>query len=220
MTNNAAIEERADRIAADWASNPRWKDTQRHYSAEDVVRLQGSFVEEHTLASHAAEKLWGLLNERDYLSALGAISGGQAVQMVKAGLDAIYLSGWQVAGDANLAEEVYPDQSLYPANSAPALVRRLNNALRRADQIEWSEGDGAHDWMVPIIADAESGFGGALNVFELTKSFIKAGAAGVHLEDQLSSEKSAATWGARCSSPPPSTFAPCSLRDSPPTCWE
>jgi isocitrate lyase len=197
MTNNAAIEERADRIAADWASNPRWKDTQRHYSAEDVVRLQGSFVEEHTLASHAAEKLWGLLNERDYLSALGAISGGQAVQMVKAGLDAIYLSGWQVAGDANLAEEVYPDQSLYPANSAPALVRRLNNALRRADQIEWSEGDGAHDWMVPIIADAESGFGGALNVFELTKSFIKAGAAGVHLEDQLSSEKKCGHMGGK-----------------------
>jgi isocitrate lyase len=197
MSNVETITERADLIADDWASNPRWKGVRRDYTAAEVVALQGSFVEQYTLATHAADKLWGLINERDYVNALGAISGGQAVQMVKAGLDAIYLSGWQVAGDANLAGEVYPDQSLYPANSAPVLVRRINNALRRADQIEWSEGEGDRDWMVPIVADAESGFGGALNVFELTKAFIKAGAAGVHLEDQLSSEKKCGHMGGK-----------------------
>ena len=197
MSNVETITERADLIADDWASNPRWKGVRRDYTAAEVVALQGSFVEQYTLATHAADKLWGLINERDYVNALGAISGGQAVQMVKAGLDAIYLSGWQVAGDANLAGEVYPDQSLYPSNSAPVLVRRINNALRRADQIEWSEGEGDRDWMVPIVADAESGFGGALNVFELTKAFIKAGAAGVHLEDQLSSEKKCGHMGGK-----------------------
>ena len=197
MSNVEAIKGRAETIAHDWASNPRWDGVARDYTAEDVVRLQGSFVEELTLARSAAEKLWRLITRRDYVNALGAISGGQAVQMVKAGLDAIYLSGWQVAADANLAGEVYPDQSLYPANSAPALVQRINNALRRADQIEWVEGDAERDWMVPIVADAESGFGGALNVFELTKSFIKAGAAGVHLEDQLSSEKKCGHMGGK-----------------------
>jgi isocitrate lyase len=197
MTNATAINHRATTIAADWATNPRWKGVQRDYTAEDVVRLQGSLVEEHTVAANGAARLWDLINEGDYVNALGAISGGQAVQMVKAGLQAIYLSGWQVAGDANLAGEVYPDQSLYPANSAPELVRRINNALRRADQIEWSEGEESHEWMVPILADAESGFGGALNVFELTKNFIKAGAAGVHLEDQLSSEKKCGHMGGK-----------------------
>ena len=197
MSNVETSTERADLIADDWASNPRWKGVRRDYTAAEVVALQDSFVEQYTLATYAADKLWGLINERDYVNALGAISGGQAVQIVKAGLDAIYLSGWQVAGDANLAGEVYPDQSLYPANSAPTLVRRINNALRRADQIEWSEGEGDRDWMVPIVADAESGFGGALNVFELTKAFIKAGAAGVHLEDQLSSEKKCGHMGGK-----------------------
>jgi isocitrate lyase len=144
-----------------------------------------------------AKRLWHLLTTQDYVHALGAMTGGQAVQMVKAGLEAIYLSGWQVAADANLGAEVYPDQSLYAANSAPALVERINNALQRADQIEWSEGDGARNWMVPIVADAESGFGGALNVFELTKNFIASGAAAVHLEDQLSSEKKCGHMGGK-----------------------
>ena len=197
MTYESTISDRAEQLRQDWESNARWDGITRDYSAEDVVALQGSFVEEQTIARMGADRLWALLTSRDYVHALGAMTGGQAVQMVKAGLEAIYLSGWQVAGDANLAAEVYPDQSLYPSNSAPALVQRINNALQRADQIEWSEGDDSRHWMVPIVADAESGFGGALNVFELTKSFIRAGAAAVHLEDQLSSEKKCGHMGGK-----------------------
>jgi isocitrate lyase len=197
MTNEPTITHRAREIAATWENDARWENIERDYTAEEVVLLQGSFTIDHTLARRGADKLWNLLANRDYVNALGAISGGQAVQMVRAGLEAIYLSGWQVAADANLASHVYPDQSLYPANSAPQLVRKINNALVRADQIEWSEGDGRRDWMVPIVADAESGFGGALNVFELTKAFIEAGAAAVHLEDQLSSEKKCGHMGGK-----------------------
>jgi isocitrate lyase len=197
MTNEGTITQRAEEIRRDWENNPRWKGIERDYSPADVVRLQGSFIEAHTIASMMADQLWEKLNTDDYINALGAMTGGQAVQMVRAGLQAIYLSGWQVAADANLAGSVYPDQSLYPANSAPDLVRRLNNALQRADEIEWSEGDDTHNWMVPIVADAESGFGGALNVFELTKAFIRAGAAAVHLEDQLSSEKKCGHMGGK-----------------------
>ncbi len=197
MTNESTITERAEEIQKDWETNPRWNGIERDYSAEDVVRLQGSFLEAHTIASMMSNELWEKLNSQDYVNALGAMTGGQAVQMVRAGLQAIYLSGWQVAADANLAGSVYPDQSLYPANSAPELVRRINNALQRADEIEWSEGDDSRSWMVPIVADAESGFGGALNVFELTKAFIRAGAAAVHLEDQLSSEKKCGHMGGK-----------------------
>jgi isocitrate lyase len=176
----------------------RWDGIERGYTAEDVRRLRGSVHVEHTLARLGAERLWQLLHEEDYVAALGAMTGGQAVEMVKAGLEAIYLSGWQVAADANLAAEVYPDQSLYPVNSAPALVRRLNNALRRADQIEWSEGSAnGRYWFAPIVADAEAGFGGALNAFELMKAFIEAGAAGVHFEDQLASEKKCGHLGGK-----------------------
>jgi isocitrate lyase len=171
---------------------------ERTYSDEDVRRLRGSVHVEHTLARLGAERLWQLLQEEDYVAALGAMTGGQAVEMVKAGLKAIYLSGWQVAADANLAAEVYPDQSLYPVNSAPALVRRLNNALRRADQIEWSEeSSNGRYWFAPILADAEAGFGGVLNAFELMKAFIEAGAAGVHFEDQLASEKKCGHLGGK-----------------------
>jgi len=197
MTNIELIEQRAAEIGKDWETNPRWDGIQRDYTAEDVARLQGSFREEHTIAKMGSHRLWHLLTTQDYVHALGAMTGGQAVQMVRAGLEAIYLSGWQVAADANLGAEVYPDQSLYAVNSAPALVERINNALQRADQIEWSEGDGSRNWMVPIIADAESGFGGALNVFELTKNFISKGAAAVHLEDQLSSEKKCGHMGGK-----------------------
>ena len=186
-----------EQMEKSWNGDARWNGVVRNYSAADVVSLQGSLREQHTLAQAMAQKLWGLLTDNDYVNALGALSGGQAVQMVKAGLKAIYLSGWQVAGDGNLAEQVYPDQSLYPANSGPALVRRINNALRRADQIHWAEGDHSIDWYVPIVADAEAGFGGALNVFELVKSFIDAGAAGVHLEDQLAAEKKCGHMGGK-----------------------
>jgi isocitrate lyase len=176
----------------------RWDGIERTYSEEDVRRLRGSVHVEHTLARLGAERLWQLLQEEDYVAALGAMTGGQAVEMVKAGLKAIYLSGWQVAADANVAAEVYPDQSLYPVNSAPALVRRLNNALRRADQIEWSEeSSNGRYWLAPILADAEAGFGGVLNAFELMKSFIEAGAAGVHFEDQLASEKKCGHLGGK-----------------------
>jgi isocitrate lyase len=175
----------------------RWKGIERLYTEEDVERLRGTIPVEHTLARLGAERLWQLLQDEDYVAALGAMTGGQAVQMVKAGLKAIYLSGWQVAADANLAEQVYPDQSLYPTTSAPALVRRLNNALRRADQIEAAEGSNGRYWLAPIVADAEAGFGGPLNAFELMKSFIEAGAAGVHFEDQLASEKKCGHLGGK-----------------------
>jgi isocitrate lyase len=175
----------------------RWKGIERPYSEEDVNRLRGSVHVEYTLAERAADRLWRLLQEDDYVAALGAMTGGQAVEMVKAGLKAIYVSGWQVAADANLAGETYPDQSLYPATSVPALVRRINNALRRADQIEWAEGNGSRHWLAPIVADAEAGFGGVLNAFELMKALIEAGAAGVHFEDQLASEKKCGHLGGK-----------------------
>jgi isocitrate lyase len=175
----------------------RWNGIERLYTEEDVERLSGTIRVEHTLARLGAERLWQLLQDEDYVAALGAMTGGQAVQMVKAGLQAIYLSGWQVAADANLSEHVYPDQSLYPVTSAPALVRRLNNALRRADQIEAAEGSNGRYWLAPIVADAEAGVGGPLNAVELMKSFIEAGAAGVHFEDQLASEKKCGHLGGK-----------------------
>jgi isocitrate lyase len=175
----------------------RWAGIERSYSHEDVVRLRGSVQIEHTLARRGAERLWERLTGPDYVAALGAMTGGQAVQMAKGGLSAIYLSGWQVAADANLAGHTYPDQSLYPANSAPALVQRLNNALLRADQIATAEGDVSVDWLLPIVADAEAGFGGALNAFELMKAMIEAGAAGVHFEDQLGAEKKCGHLGGK-----------------------
>ncbi|WP_299450678.1 isocitrate lyase [uncultured Serinicoccus sp.] len=184
-------------IEQDWRSNPRWSGVERRYTAQDVVRLRGSVVEEHTLARRGAERLWEALETRPFTRALGALTGNQAVQMVKGGLEAIYLSGWQVAADANLAGQTYPDQSLYPANSVPAVVRRINNALQRADQIAWMDGDTSTDYLVPIVADAEAGFGGPLNVFELMKSMIAAGAAGVHWEDQLASEKKCGHLGGK-----------------------
>jgi isocitrate/methylisocitrate lyase len=187
-----------DALERAWADSPRWDGIRRDYTAENVIGLRGSLPIEHSLARHGAEKLWRLLAEEDYIAALGALSGGQAVQMAKAGLQAIYLSGWQVAADGNLAGDVYPDQSLYPANSVPAMVRRLNNALLRADRIEWAEGkDDAVDYLLPIVADAEAGFGGPLNAFELMKGMIEAGAAGVHFEDQLSSEKKCGHLGGK-----------------------
>jgi isocitrate lyase len=178
-------------------ASARWAGIERPYTGEDVLRLRGSVQVEHTLARLGAERLWSLLHDEEYVAALGALSGGQAVQMVKAGLKAIYLSGWQVAADANLAGQTYPDQSLYPADSAPALVKRLNNALLRADQIEHAEGRAGTHWLAPIVADAEAGFGGALNAFELMKAMIEAGAAGVHFEDQLAAEKKCGHLGGK-----------------------
>jgi isocitrate lyase len=185
-------------LEREWAGDPRWRGVERTYSAADVVRLRGSVTEEYTLARRGAEKLWDLLHTEDYVHALGALTGNQAVQQVRAGLRAIYLSGWQVAADANLAGHTYPDQSLYPANSVPQVVRRINNALLRADQITWAEeAPDAPDWLVPIVADAEAGFGGVLNAFELMRGMIAAGAAGVHWEDQLASEKKCGHLGGK-----------------------
>jgi isocitrate lyase len=197
LTHEERIHREADILRTHWASNGRWDGIDRPYAAEDVISLRGSITIEHTLARLGAERLWWLLSTKDYVPALGALSGGQAVEMVKAGLSAIYVSGWQVAADANLSGHTYPDQSLYPANSVPNLVRRINNALQRADQIAWAEGDTGTTWMAPIVADAEAGFGGPLNAFELMKALIEAGAAGVHLEDQLASEKKCGHLGGK-----------------------
>jgi isocitrate/methylisocitrate lyase len=191
------IEEAARQLEARWREDERWTGIERTYSTDDVVRLRGSVVEEHTLARLGAERLWQLIRSDRPVRALGALTGGQAVQMVRAGLEAIYLSGWQVAADANLAGATYPDQSLYPANSAPALVRRLNNALLRADQIDWAEGRNGTHWLAPILADAEAGFGGPLNAYELMRTMIEAGAGGVHYEDQLASEKKCGHLGGK-----------------------
>ena len=187
----------AEALKKDWNENPRWKGVTRPYTPEDVVRLRGTVDIEYSLARQGAEKLWKSLHDKPFVNALGALTGNQAMQQVKAGLNAIYLSGWQVAGDANLAGEMYPDQSLYPANSVPAVVRKINRTLLRADQIHHAEGNDKIDWMQPIVADAEAGFGGVLNAFELMKDMIDAGAAGVHFEDQLSSAKKCGHMGGK-----------------------
>ena len=185
-------------LESEWQSNPRWDDVKRGYSAEDVVRLRGSIPHRSMLAAHGADKLWDLLRSEDFINCLGALTGGQAVQQVKAGIKAIYLSGWQVAADANTSETMYPDQSLYAVNSVPTVVNRINNAFRRADEIQWSKGiDDGIDYFAPIVADAEAGFGGVLNAFELMKAMINAGAAGVHFEDQLASVKKCGHMGGK-----------------------
>lgn len=204
-TTQTSRQEQIDAIKRDWAENPRWKNVRRPYTAEEVVALRGSIVPENTIAKRGAAKLWELVNggaKKGYVNSLGALTGGQAVQQAKAGIEAIYLSGWQVAADANLAGTMYPDQSLYPANSVPAVVSRINNSFRRADQIQWGNGVNPEDekfvdYFLPIIADAEAGFGGVLNAFELMKSMIDAGAAGVHFEDQLASVKKCGHMGGK-----------------------
>ena len=192
----------AQKLQKEWSDNPRWRGIKRSYSAADVVRLRGSVAVEHTLAKRGSEKLWRLINDEPFVNSLGALTGNQAMQQVKAGLKAIYLSGWQVAGDANLAGEMYPDQSLYPINSVPQVVKKINNALTRCDQIQWMEGknpgeQGYTDYFAPIVADAEAGFGGVLNAFELMKAMIEAGASGVHFEDQLAAVKKCGHMGGK-----------------------
>jgi isocitrate lyase len=196
MTITGRIDEEAEALRARWANDERWRGVRRPYEAEEVVRLRGRIRDDHRVATDAATRLWGLVTSEDYVAALGCMTGGQAVECARAGLSAIYLSGWQVAADANAAQRTYPDQSLYPVSSVPTVVRRLNNALRRADQIAWAEEDEA-DFLLPIVADAEAGFGGPLNAFELMTAMIEAGAAGVHFEDQLSSEKKCGHLGGK-----------------------
>ncbi|MGE7905158.1 isocitrate lyase [Peribacillus sp. NPDC094092] len=191
------MNERAQKLQQSWENDTRWTGIKRPYTAEEVIKLRGSIDIEQTLARRGSEKLWNLLNTEDFINALGALTGNQAMQQVKAGLKAIYLSGWQVAADANIAGQMYPDQSLYPANSVPQVVKRINQTLQRADQISFAEGKDDIDWFAPIVADAEAGFGGSLNVFELMKGMIEAGAAGVHFEDQLSSEKKCGHLGGK-----------------------
>ncbi|MDQ0882789.1 isocitrate lyase [Peribacillus sp. V2I11] len=197
------MNERAQKLQQSWENDSRWTGIKRPYTAEEVIKLRGSIDIEQTLARRGSEKLWNLLNTEDFINALGALTGNQAMQQVKAGLKAIYLSGWQVAADANIAGQMYPDQSLYPANSVPQVVKRINQTLQRADQISFAEGKGDIDWFAPIVADAEAGFGGSLNVFELMKGMIEAGAAGVHFEDQLSSEKKCGHLGGKVLLPNP-----------------
>ena len=189
--------EQIARLGSEWAESPRWQGIQRDYNAADVIKLRGSVLIEHTLARRGAEKLWRLLNQEKPLCALGALTGNQAIQEIQAGLKAIYCSGWQVAGDGNSAGEMYPDQSLYPVDSVPKMVERINNAFLRTDEIYGLNGDDSIDWLAPIVADAEAGFGGNLNAFELMKSMIRAGAAGVHFEDQLSSAKKCGHMGGK-----------------------
>ena len=202
LTEQLSREQQIAALEKDWATNPRWKGIKRGYSAADVVRLRGSVPIEHTLARRGAEKLWDLVNTEAYVNCLGALTGGQAMQQVKAGVKAIYLSGWQVAADNNSYASMYPDQSLYPVDSVPTVVERINNTFQRADEIQWSKGTnpgdkGYIDYFAPIVADAEAGFGGVLNAFELMKAMIKAGAGGVHFEDQLASVKKCGHMGGK-----------------------